>query len=250
MSNYDLLSVSTKPPEELEKDTTKEKIKEYTKEIGELQDVLFAERKHSLLIVIQGQDASGKDGAIKKVFDDINPQGVMVKSFKVPTEEELSHDFLWRIHKHTPEKGMIQIFNRSHYEDVLVTRVLGFTDDKTASLRFKLINSFEQQLQAQETIILKFYLHISEEEQKKRFEERLNDPKKQWKYSSKDWDKAKDWPKYRKYYQDVFENCSPEIPWTIVPSDKNWYKEYLISKKIADTMRNLNMKYPDVKKEQ
>jgi PPK2 family polyphosphate:nucleotide phosphotransferase len=189
-------------------------------------------------------DASGKDGAVKDVFKAVNPQGVRVKSFKKPTEEELAHDFLWRIHKYTPPKGKIQIFNRSHYEDVLVTRVLGLIDDETAGKRFKIINGFEQLLQDRGTKILKFYLHLSESEQLQRFRERLEIPSKQWKYNPNDLKSAASWPEYRQYYQEVFENCSPEIPWVIVPSDQNWYKKYLIAKLIVETMRGLNMKYP------
>jgi PPK2 family polyphosphate:nucleotide phosphotransferase len=247
MKELDITEISTKPPKDFDKDEIKEKKIILIDEIDELQNVMYAQKKWSLLVVIQGQDASGKDGAIKNVFSTLNPQGITVKSFKVPSEEERSHDFLWRIHKNTPEKGMIQIFNRSHYEDVLITRVLGYVDDKTARKRFEYINSFEQCLTDQETIIIKFYLHISEEAQMKNFEDRMKDPKKMWKYSSKDLELLNEWPKFRKYYQEVFENCSPDIPWTIVPADKNWYKEYLIAKTVRDTLKNLNLNYPNIK---
>ncbi len=239
-----LEKLSINPPKDLDKDDIKEKTEKLIKELDELQNLLFAERKWSLLVILQGMDASGKDGVVRKVFSSVNPNGVKVQSFKSPTEEELAHDFLWRIHKHTPEKGMIQIFNRSHYEDVLVTRVLGLCDDKTAEFRFKAINAFEENLAAHGTQILKFYLHIDEELQKKKFQERLDDPTKNWKYNPNDLKTAKHWPEYRAYYQEVFENCSEVAPWTIVPAGKNWYKEYLVAKTIVDTLKDLDMKYP------
>ncbi len=250
MNKYNLKELSTRAPEGLSKSDTKKQTKAYIDRIEELQNMLFAEGKHSLLIVLQGMDASGKDGAVKAVFSAVNPQGVRVKSFKKPTEEELSHDFLWRVHNNTPRKGMIQIFNRSHYEDVLVTRVLGFTSDQRAEKRFAIINSFEELLQERGTQILKFYLHISEEAQEERFQDRLDNPRKHWKYNPNDLKSAEKWPEYRKYYQEIFEKCSPTIPWMIVPSDQKWYKEYLIAKSIVETLENLNMKYPELEVEQ
>jgi len=243
-SGMDLATLSTRAPDNFNKTHTKALTQKLTEELDELQNKLYAESKWSLLVILQGMDASGKDGAIKDVFRAVNPQGVRVKSFKAPTEEELAHDFLWRIHKHTPPKGKIQIFNRSHYEDVLITRVLGLTNDETANQRFQLINGFERLLQERGTQILKLYLHISEAEQLERFQDRLNDPRKHWKYNPDDLKTASNWSLYRKYYQEVFENCSPEIPWTIVPSDQNWYKKYIIANKIVETLRGLNMKYP------
>ncbi len=247
MSKYDLEKISTKPPKEREKKDTEQETEKYLKEIEELQEVLYAERKRSVLVVMQGVDGSGKDGAIKKVFSGVNPEGIDVKSFKQPTAEELSHDFLWRIHQHTPAKGMMQIFNRSHYEDVVETRVLGNIDDDTAQKRFKHINHFEKLLSDAGTVILKFYLHISEDEQLERLKERQTNPKKFWKYNPEDFDKAKYLPKYRKYYEEVFENCSPDIPWTIVPSDHNWYKEYVIAKEVAGALKKMDLKYPELK---
>ncbi len=249
MSTYDLEQISTYAPKDLSKEETKDKTKLLIDRLEELQNILYAENKWSLLIVLQGMDASGKDGAVREVFSAVNPQGVKVKSFKKPTEEELSHDFLWRVHKHTPAKGEIQIFNRSHYEDVLVTRVLGLTDDKTANDRFVIINQFEKLLEERGTKILKFYLHISEERQQERFEERLNNPRKHWKYNPNDLKSAQSWPEYRKYYREVFEQCSPEIPWQIIPSDQKWYKEYLIAKAIVDQLEELNMQYPGLNEE-
>jgi PPK2 family polyphosphate:nucleotide phosphotransferase len=178
----------------------------------------------------------------------MNPQGVNVASYKEPTAEELSHDFLWRIHHHVPAKGMIQIFNRSHYEDVLVTRIHGLTDDKTAKKRMKAINDFEQLLvEHNNTQILKFYLHISHKEQLSRLDERMIDPQKMWKYNETDLQESKLWDNYMKCYQDVFQHCN-EIPWHIVPADHNWYKSYIVAKTLQKTLKSLKMKYPGMKK--
>jgi len=197
---------------------------------------------------LQGMDASGKDGVVRRVFTSMNPQGVDVRSFKAPTAEELSHDFLWRIHAMAPGKGIIQVFNRSHYEDVLITRVHKWIDDKTAKKRMKAINDFEQLLQEHNsTTILKFYLHISPEEQDQRLKERINNPAKQWKYNEKDFEEAKLWNDYMAAYEDCFENCN-DVPWTIVPADQNWYKEYIIAHTLLKALEKLDMKYPGLKK--
>ena len=201
MSKYKLSSLDTRAPKDLDKQATKEATAKILEELDELQNLLFAEGKHSVLIVIQGMDGSGKDGVIRNVLGNMNPQGVMVKSYKAPTAEELSHDFLWRIHHHTPAKGMIQVFNRSHYEDILVTRVHKWCDDETARKRMAAINDFEQLLQEHNnTHILKFYLHVSPEEQHERLSERLKDPAKMWKYNEKDFDEAKLWDVYMDMY--------------------------------------------------
>jgi PPK2 family polyphosphate:nucleotide phosphotransferase len=216
--------------------------------LNELQNLLYAESKHSVLVVLQGMDASGKDGVIRKVFGALNPQGVRVQSFKAPTELELSHDFLWRIHSVVPPKGTIQIFNRSHYEDVLITRVHKWIDDKMAKKRMKAINDFEQLLQEHNsTTILKFYLHISPEEQEERLKERVHNPSKQWKYNEKDFEEAKLWDDYQAAYEDCFEHCN-DVPWTIVPADQNWYKEYIIAQTLEKALEKLNMQYPGLKK--
>ncbi len=244
-----LSQISTKAPKELDKKEAKEKTAKLLKELDELQYLLYAESKHSVLVILQGLDASGKDGAINNVFGELNPQGVMVKSFKVPTDEEMKHDFLWRIHQNAPAKGMMQIFNRSQYEDVLVTRVHGWCDDATAQKRFKAINGFEELLTLHNnTVIFKFYLHISVEEQQERLHERIEDPTKQWKYNERDFEEAKLWDQYIQMYEDVFENCSA-VPWTIVPADQNWYKEFVIAKTVVDALKDLNMKYPQLKEE-
>ena len=240
--------VNTRAGKEFDKRETKDKTAKILEELQELQNLLFAENKHSVLVVIQGMDGSGKDGVIRNVFTSMNPQGVDVKSYKAPTAEELSHDFLWRIHQYAPAKGMIRIFNRSHYEDILVTRVHKWCDDKTAKKRMEAINDFEKLLdQHNHTQILKFYLHVSFEEQQERLNERIHDPKKQWKYNENDFTEAKLWDIYMDMYEQCFEGCN-DIPWTIVPADQNWYKEYIIATNVLDTLRKLDMKYPGLKK--
>jgi PPK2 family polyphosphate:nucleotide phosphotransferase len=241
-----LSEVATKAPKDFDKKETKEQTAKMLEDFDELQNRLYAEKKHSVLIILQGLDASGKDGVIRKVFGQMNPQGVRVESFKAPTEKELAHDFLWRIHQHTPEKGMIQIFNRSHYEDVLITRVHGWCDDATALKRFDAINDFEELLALHNnTQILKFYLHISKEEQEERLKERVEDATKQWKYNKKDKAESKNWDKYMEMYDEVLVNCNA-TPWIIVPSDQNWYKEYIIAKAFLDTLKSLDMHYPQL----
>jgi len=241
-------TTSTRAPKNINKEKIKAKTEALLKELDELQNLLYAENKHAVLIVIQGMDASGKDGLIRNVFGDLNPQGVTVQSFKIPTALELSHDFLWRVHQHTPPKGMIQIFNRSHYEDIIVTRVHKIVDNGIVEKRMKAINDFEELLQEHNnTHILKFYLHVSKEEQHQRLEERLSDKTKQWKYNEKDFDEAKLWNEYMKVYEDCFRNCN-KIPWHIVPSDQNWYKEFLVAEALHKLLVSLNMRYPGLKK--
>ena len=248
MSKINLSQLDTRAPGDIDKRETKEKTTAILQQLDDLQNLLFAESKHSVLVVIQGMDGSGKDGVIRNVFTSMNPQGVNVKSFKVPTEEEMAHDFLWRVHQHAPAKGMIQLFNRSHYEDILITRVHKWCDDETAKKRMKAINDFEKLLQEyNHTHILKFYLHISPEEQQKRLKERMQDPAKMWKYNENDFEEAKLWDIYMQMYEDCFENCNI-IPWTIVPSDQNWYKEYIIASALRDTLAGLKMQYPGLKK--
>jgi len=248
MSKIQLSEISTRAPKDLGKEETKEKLQAILFELDDLQNLLYAESKHSVLVIVQGMDASGKDGTVRNVFGKLNPQGVLVKSFKVPSPEELAHDFLWRIHSHAPARGMIQLFNRSHYEDVLVTRVHKSIDDKLAHKRMDAINDFERLLSVHnDTHILKFYLHISPKEQRERLEERIHNPAKQWKYNEEDFKEAQFWDAYMKMYEDCFERCS-EIPWTIVPADQNWYKEYVIAKAVRDTLKGLDMKFPGLKK--
>src|SRR6185436_5913347 len=197
MGKTSLKDISTRAPKDFEKESTKKKTNDILNKLDDLQNLLFAENKHSVLIVLQGPDASGKDGVIRNVFGKLNPQGVTVRSYKAPTTEELSHDFLWRIHHAAPAKGMIQIFNRSHYEDILITRVHGWCDDATAKKRMEAINNFEKLItEHNNTHILKFYLHVSPQEQQERLNERMADPKKMWKYNAKDFEEAKKWDVY------------------------------------------------------
>ena len=248
MGKINLAELSTRAPKEIGKEATKKETFKILDELDDLQNLLFAESKHAVLIVLQAMDAGGKDGLIRDVFGNMNPQGVSVKSFKAPTDEELSHDFLWRIHKHTPQTGMIKVFNRSHYEDILITRVKGWCDDETAKKRMSAINDFEKLLtNHNNTTILKFYLHISPEEQQERLKERIQNPAKQWKYNANDFEEAKSWDKYMSAYEDAFENCN-EIPWDIIPADQNWYKEYLVAVKLHETLTDFKMKYPGMKK--
>ena len=248
MANISIKDISTRAPKDLDKSATKEKTAAILEELDELQNLLYAEHKYSGLVIIQGMDASGKDGVIRNVLGNMNPQGVTVKSFKAPTEEELSHDFLWRVHHHAPQKGMIQVFNRSHYEDIIITRVRQWCDDSLAKKRMKAINDFEELLQEHNnTHILKFYLHISQEEQHQRLRERMEDPSKMWKYNERDFEESKLWEKYMEMYEDCFNNCN-NPQWTIVPADQNWYKEYIVATTLRDKLRSLNMQYPGMKK--
>jgi PPK2 family polyphosphate:nucleotide phosphotransferase len=215
------------------------------KQLEKLQEVLWAENKHSLLIILQAIDAAGKDGAIEHVMDGINPQGCQVTSFKVPTEEELAHDFLWRIHKATPRRGYIGIFNRSQYEDVLVVRVHNLVPEAVWQKRYEQINHFEKLLADTGTTILKFFLYISKEEQKKRFEDRLRDPAKNWKFSMGDVEERQYWDDYLRAYEDALSRCStPWAPWHIVPANQKWHRNLVISQIIVDALERLDMHYP------
>ncbi len=248
MSRIKLKSKSTRAPRHLKKAKIKKEFKKILKELDEYQNLLYAEGKHSILIVVQGMDASGKDGLTRDVFSTMNPQGVRVASFKAPTTEELSHDFLWRIHKNAPEKRMIQIFNRSHYEDILITRVHKLIDEETAKKRMAAINDFERLLTEHgSTHILKFYLHISKKEQASRLKERMHTPRKMWKHNADDLKEAKLWNTYMDVYEDAFKHCN-DVPWHIIPADQNWYKSYLVAKELLKTLKGLNMQYPGIKK--
>jgi len=249
MSEIKLHKIPTKAPADLHKSHAKSKTKENLKVISELQNVLTAQSKYSVLLILQGMDASGKDGAVKNVFKEVSPSGIKVQAFKKPTDEEFAHDFLWRIHKHTPEKGMIQVFNRSHYEDVLIHRVHHWIDDELAHQRFEHINNFEKLLQGNDTIIIKVFLHTSKEEQLIQLNERKTDPRKHWKHNDNDFKEREYWDDYMKAYEDVFKYCSPEIPWNIIPADQNWYKEYLLSELIVEKLSKLNMTYPPLNQE-
>lgn len=227
------------------KGETKADLARNVKRLQELQEVLWGEGKHALLIVLQAMDAGGKDGTIKHVMRGVNPQGCHVTSFKVPTEEELDHDFLWRIHKAAPRRGYIGIFNRSHYEDVLVVRVHNLVPEDVWGKRYEQINHFEKLLAEAGTTIIKFFLHISKEEQKERFEARLQDPAKNWKFSMGDVEERAYWDDYMRAFEDAFSRCStPWAPWYIIPADHKWYRNLAVSQIIIDTLERLDMHYP------
>jgi PPK2 family polyphosphate:nucleotide phosphotransferase len=216
-----------------------------TEKMAELQQRLYAEAKHALLVVLQGMDTSGKDGTIKHVFREINPQGCSVVSFKVPSQEELAHDYLWRIHVHTPARGMIAIFNRSHYESVLVERVHEIAPEKIWRHRYDQINAFERLLAEEGTTILKFFLHISKNEQKKRLEARLRDPQRNWKFDPNDLKERSRWDEYQAAYEDALRKCSTEYaPWYVIPADRKWFRNWLVSDLITRTLESMGLKYP------
>ena len=224
----------------------KQAILELNEELEILQEKLYAEHKHKVLVVLQGMDTSGKDGTIRHVFEGVNPQGVRVASFKVPTQEEADHDYLWRVHKQTPGKGEITIFNRSHYEDVLVVRVHDLVPEDIWKKRYEQINRFEKLLANEGTTILKFFLHISPEEQKERLIARQVDPQKQWKFSSNDVKERKYWKDYTKAYEAVLSKTSTEwAPWYIIPANRKWYRNLIISKVLIKTLDDLEIKYPE-----
>lgn len=248
MAKVNLAKLSTRAPSKLIKEETKKETEKLLGKLDNLQNLLFAENKHAILVILQGMDASGKDGVVRNVFTSINPAGCRVISFKAPTPLEMKHDFLWRIHQNVPESGMIHVFNRSHYEDVLIQRVHHWVNEATIAKRFEHINCFEKLLQDSGTTVLKFYLHISKEEQLKRLKERMSVEEKMWKYNANDLKERRYWDSYRKAYEDVFLNCSSSAPWHVVPSDQNWYKEYFIAKKVVEALESFKMNYPGLKK--
>ncbi len=214
--------------------------------LAQLQHLLWAEDKHKLLIVLQAMDSGGKDGTIRRVFGGVNPQGVKVTSFKAPTDQELARDYLWRVHRHTPGNGEIAVFNRSHYEDVLIVRVLDLVPEVRWQRRYQHIADFERLLADEGTTILKFYLHISKEEQKERFQERLDDPTKNWKFNPGDLDHRARWEDYMAAFEEVFARTSTDqAPWYVVPADKKWYRNIVIARTIIETLEGLNMQYPE-----
>ncbi len=214
--------------------------------LRELQHQLYAENKHALLIVLQGRDAAGKDGTIRHVFGPLNPQGCKVASFKVPSKLEASHDFLWRYHLAAPVRGQIGIFNRSHYEDVLVVRVHDLVPEATWSKRFEHINNFEALLHDKGTTVLKFYLHIDREEQLERFGMRISDPARNWKISDGDYSERPYWDQYTEAFEDALGRCSTEnAPWFVIPANRKWFRNLAIASIVVDAMESLNMKYPE-----
>lgn len=221
------------------------RFKNLRKEIIELQRRLYAEGQQKLLVILQAMDAGGKDSTIRKVFKGVNPQGVAVHSFKVPSKEELAHDFLWRVHEHVPAKGMIGVFNRSHYEDVLVVRVHDIVPESVWRPRYAHINNFEKLLAETGTRILKFYLHISKNEQKERFQDRLDVPEKNWKFSIDDLKKRGYWDDYMAAYQEMLVQTTTDYaPWYVIPANQKWYRNFAIANVIASTLKELNPQYP------
>jgi PPK2 family polyphosphate:nucleotide phosphotransferase len=228
-----------------DKSAGKKELKRLTARLEELQELLYAEGKQKILIVLQAMDTGGKDGVIRHVFEGVNPQGVKVASFKVPTPEELSHDYLWRIHPQTPGRGQIAIFNRSHYEDVLVVRVHGIVAKDVWQRRYDHINAFERLLADEGTTILKFFLHISRDEQRERLESRRDEPHKQWKFNVGDLKERALWGDYMAAYEDVLSRTSTEwAPWYVVPADRKWYRNLVIGTTLVKTLEGLDMHFP------
>lgn len=213
--------------------------------LDRLQERLNAEHKHKVLVILQAMDTGGKDGTIRRIFEGVNPSGVRVAHFREPTPEELDHDFLWRVHAQVPGRGELVIFNRSHYEGVLVERVHGLIQKEVWKRRYRQINDFERMLSEEGTTILKFFLHIDAEEQKRRLQERLDDPDKQWKFSTDDLAERKLWPQYMKAYEQALENTSTEwAPWCVVPANKKWFRDLLVSTVVVEALESLRMEYP------
>lgn len=236
---------STLPPEDWSKEEAAELVAQMKERLSELQNKLYAQHRFSVLIILQGMDASGKDGLVNHAFSGINPAGIRVYSWKKPTETELDYDFLWRIHQAVPPKGMIHVFNRSQYEDILVPSVFKTLPAEPVEKRYDIINQFEHLLAVSGTLVLKFYLHVSEKEQLERLQERLTLPEKQWKYDPNDAVTVKNRDKFLEVYETIFKRCHTDhAPWHIIPADKNRYKEYLTLKILLEAMEKLPLAYP------
>lgn len=232
----------------LDKDSIVQLTKKMTREIGDLQYQMYAEKKHSILIVLQGLDASGKDGLVRDLLEFCNPVGLSVYSFKKPSPEEYSHDFLWRVHKQTPAKGILQVFIRSHYEDILVPTVEGFIPADIIDQRYDQINHFEKLLEQNGTTILKFLMAVSEEQQKERLNERITNPEKHWKHNDGDWDTLKKREQYLQVYHEIYARCNV-IPWHIIPSDKNWQKTWVAAQILHKAFQDMNLHWPALESE-
>jgi PPK2 family polyphosphate:nucleotide phosphotransferase len=243
-----ITDLATKPPKDADKSDYKKPMKELLEELEDLQYLLNAQGKHSLLIILQGMDASGKDGITKKVIGVCSPGGVQVYSFKKPTEEEFAHDFLWRVHKLVPRKGMLTVFNRSHYEDILIQRVHGWISEEHAQKRMAAINAFEDLLAFDNnTVVLKFFLNISKEQQVIELQQRIDEKDKQWKHNDGDWKEREHWDKYMWCYEQVLNEST--TPWYVIPMDERWYGQYLIAQTIVDALKGLNMSFPELETE-
>ena len=234
--------------EGLDKDKTKAKTEKLCDRIGDLQHLLYADARHSLLIVLQGMDTSGKDGTVKHVLDSVNPAGVETANFKTPSREELAHDFLWRIHKALPRYGNMGVFNRSQYEDVLVVRVLKLQPPEIWKARYEQINAFEKMLVENRITVLKFFLHISKEEQAERLKARLADPRKNWKFDPEDLRMRAQWDKFMAAYEDAINLCSTKhAPWHIIPANHKWYRDYVISRVVVKALEKMTLSWPKPK---
>lgn len=244
-TKVNLEKIATDYNEDLQKEQSKIELDKLHLKMSELQYKLHTEKKQALLIILQAMDAGGKDGTIQDVMHGFNPQGCKVISFRVPNTEEANHDFLWRIHKEAPAKGEIGIFNRSQYGDVLIVRVHNLVPAKQLSSRYDHINNFERMLRDEGVMILKFYLHISKEEQKKRLEKRVTDPTKHWKIDEADFEERKHWNKYMQAYETMLEKCSTKwAPWYIIPSDKKWYRNWVVAQITTRTLDEMNPRLP------
>lgn len=252
VSTDDRLSLSDEdaaPPKSLPKgDALKDKLDGLLERLTDLQNVFYADGRQSMLIVLQGRDASGKDGVVRTVIGAVNPAGIHVNSFKAPTPNELAHDYLWRIHHAVPQKGMMTVFNRSHYEDVLVVRVRELVPKAVWSKRYQQINDFERMLAENGTVILKFFLHVSRDEQTDRLRERVEDETKNWKFNAGDLEERELWDAYTEAYVDALTKCSTKwAPWYIVPADSNKARNYLVAERIVETLEGLDLRYPKPK---
>ena len=244
--NFKLTQVDPNESEHYQsKRDVNQELEQQRQRIADLQERLYAERQQSLLIVLQAMDTGGKDGTIRSVFQGVNPQGCQVWSFKAPSTEELEHDFLWRYHNKTPPRGIITIFNRSHYEEVLIVRVKQMISEEVWRHRYQTINEFEHMLTLNNITVLKFFLYISKDEQKRRLSSRLKDPSKHWKFSINDLNERAFWDQYQLAFEDAINNCSTEYaPWYVVPANKKWYRNLVIARAIADTLEAMNPQYP------
>ena len=240
----DLSKISTAAPEGADKKDYRKKTEKLVDRLGELQHLMYAEGKHSVLVIFQGMDASGKDGAVRNVFSKCTIAGLDLVSYKKPTEEEFAHDFLWRVHKWVPQKGCLTIFNRSHYEDILVQRVHQWITPERVDMRMRAINAFEELLEADNgTIVMKFYMHISKDEQEVQLQQRLDDPTKFWKHNQADWKEPEFWDEYRAAYEDAINRSV--VPWHICPVDDRWYRDYFVAKTLVDRLELLDLRYPE-----
>jgi PPK2 family polyphosphate:nucleotide phosphotransferase len=244
-ARVDLDSIPTDDDGGLDKDKGLELFAKETARLAELQELMYAEGKHALLVVLQAMDAAGKDSTLGAVFGPVNPQGCNVVSFKVPNELERRHDYLWRVHQQVPPRGHMTVFNRSHYEEVLVVRVKGLAPRPVWHKRYRHINDFEQMLHEEGTTIVKFYLHISKEYQRKRLQRRLDMPEKHWKFNPEDLTERQRWDDYMRAYEDALSKCSTEhAPWYVVPAETRWYRNLLVARVLVRTLESLDMHYP------